>query len=80
MTEKAFCNFSSALVAEIDNMVESLPNLKMAEGFTKDSRTATKLKLNAMPHNTNGSVGQPSAEFSAPAQSQPHPAARPKVS
>jgi len=38
---------NSTTMQEIDDMIDSLPNPKMADGYTKDSRAATKSQLNA---------------------------------
>ena len=68
LSEKAFCNMGNAAMQEIDNMVNSLPNVKMADGYTKDSRAATKSQLNG---GSNGGGGKPNTENNPPANETP---------
>jgi len=50
---------NSTTMQEIDDMIDSLPNPKMADGYTKDSRAATKSQLNATANSANSGSGKP---------------------
>ena len=79
LSEKAFCNMGNAAMQEIDDMVNSLPNIKMAKDILKIAALRRNVSLTAAPTISAVTGENPNLKTTFPALGHHWPAARQKV-